>query len=49
MKRDEDLFWLYEYGESVGLPASQVIHLPVSELRGFIAYRQIKAELMDNS
>jgi hypothetical protein len=49
MTADADLFWLYEYGDSVGLPASEVINLPLTELRGFIAYRKIKADLMDNS
>jgi hypothetical protein len=49
MKADASLYLAYEYGAHSGRPASEVIHYPVDELLGFIAYKKINAELIKDN
>lgn len=50
MKADAGLFMAYEYGSTVGLPASAVLSLPVAEYTtGFMAYLRLKKEMMDDA
>ena len=46
MRADARFYLAYEYGAHSGRLASEVIHCPVDELLGFIAYKKINAELM---
>jgi len=49
MKADPVLFMAYEYGSAVGLPASEVLKLPVAEFTtGFMAYRAVRNELIES-
>ena len=48
MIADAGLYWAYEYGTAIGLPASEVMKLPIDELHGFLAYRKLKSEYMNN-
>jgi hypothetical protein len=49
MRSDAALFLAYEYGKHSGRPASDVIHFPVDELLGFMAYKKISAELIQDN
>jgi len=49
MKADAALFLAYEYGATVGIPASEVLKLPVAEYTtGFMAYMTLKAEMIED-
>mgnify|MGYP006413728981 CR=1 FL=1 len=48
MRADAGLFYAYEYGTAIGLPASEVLKLPVDEIQGFLAYRKIRNELSED-
>ena len=48
MKTDAVLFLAYEYGGHIGRPASEVLDLPMDELMGFVAYRKLKKEILEN-
>ena len=46
MMADADLFNAYAYATATGKTASEIMQLPVNEVRGFIAFRRIAAELV---
>ena len=50
MKSDTVLYLAYEYGCAIGMPASEVLKLPVAEFTtGFAAYRSLRGELIEDA
>ena len=49
MTADADLYWAYDYGGHIGKPASEVMNLPIDEIRGYIAYLKIKSDTRDSN
>lgn len=48
MMQDAGLFMAYEYGTAIGMPASEVLKLPVEEYTtGYMAYLARRSELIE--
>lgn len=48
MRADTGLYMAYEYGTAIGMPASEVLKLPIAEYTtGYLAFCNIKKELIE--